>query len=160
MNGFSNVPRPVYGHGLLYSCSGFMNGDLVAIRLGGKGDVSQTHVAWRYKKNVPRKPSLTLIGDELYVISDGGILTSLDAKTGEELWRERLGGEYSASPVFADGHLYFFSQDGKTTVINPNKKLDVIATNQLDAGFMASPAVVGKALILRTKTHLYRIEKP
>ena len=157
--GFSNVPRPVYGHGLVYVCTGYMSSELFAIRPFGTGDISQTHVAWKTKKQVSFKPSPLLIGDQLYMVSDSGIASCLNAKTGESIWSERLGGEYSASPVFADGAIYFFNQKGQTTVIKPDTKLNVIATNTLPTGFMASPAIADKALFLRTKTHLYRIEK-
>ncbi len=90
---------------------------------------------------------------------DGGITSCLEAKTGDELWRERLGGKYSASPLFAEGRIYFFSQEGKTTVIEAGREYKKLAENPLDDGFMASPAVAGKALFLRTQTHLYRIEE-
>ncbi len=156
--GFSNVPRPVFGHGLVYVCTGYMSSELFAIRPFGSGDVSQTHVAWKSKKQVSFKPSPLLVGDQLYLVSDSGIVSCLDAKTGEPVWSERMGGEYSASPVFADGVIYFFSQQGQITVIKPDTKLNVLAANTLAAGFMASPAIAGKALFLRTKTHLYRIE--
>ncbi len=157
--GFSNVPRPVFGHGLVYICTGYMNSELFAIRPFGSGDVSQTHIAWKTKKQVSFKPSPLLMGDQFYMVSDSGIASCLNAKTGEQIWSERLSGEYSASPVYAGDAIYFFSQQGQTTVIRPDTKLNVIATNTLSAGFMASPAIAGKALFLRTKTHLYRIEK-
>jgi outer membrane protein assembly factor BamB len=78
--------------------------------------------------------------------------------SGKEVWRERIGGDYSASPIYGDGHIYFFSEDGKATVIEASDKFKIEAQNKLDSGFMASPAVAGKALFLRTRTHLYRIE--
>ncbi len=157
--GFSNVPRPVYGHGLVYVCTGYMNSELFAIRPFGAGDVTATHVAWKTKKQVSFKPSPLLVGDQFYMVSDSGMVSCLDAKTGELVWSERLGGEYSASPVFAGDAIYLFNQQGQATVILPDTKLNVVATNTLGAGFMASPAIAGKALFLRTKTHLYRIEK-
>jgi len=82
----------------------------------------------------------------------------VEAATGDEVWQERIGGEYYASLLYADGNIYAFNQDGKATVLKTGRKFEVVATNTLAAGFMASPAVDGKALILRTKTHLYRIE--
>ena len=157
--GFSNVPRPVFGDGLLFIATGYMKPELWAIRPDGHGLVTKTHVAWKLTKQAPAKPSPIFINGRLYVISDGGILTCLAAKTGKEIWSERLGGEYSASPIFADGHLFFCSQQGVTTVVKPGDKLEKIAANPLPGGFMASPAISGKALYLRTKTHLYRIEK-
>jgi outer membrane protein assembly factor BamB len=157
--GFSNVPRPVFGHGLLFIATGFMKPELWAIRPGGTGNLTRSNVAWKYAKQAPQKPSPILVGDQLFVLSDAGILTCLDAKSGRELWAERLGGEFSASPVFADGHLFFCNQAGVTTVLKPGANFEVVARNTLAGGFMASPAVAGKALYLRTKTHLYRIEK-
>ena len=158
--GFSNTPRPIYGHGLVYVGTGFDDPELWALRPGGTGDVTSTHVAWTHKANAALKPSLLLVDDELYMVSDSGTVSCLDGRTGAELWRERIGGQYSASPVYADGRIYCFSQDGKTTVFKPGRAYQAVATNQLDAGFMASPAIAGHALYLRTKTHLYRIEKP
>jgi len=158
--GFSNVPRPVFGHGLLFIGTGFMKPELWAIRADGKGDVTQTHVAWREPKMAALKSSLALVGDALYMLHDGsGTLTCLNAKTGAQFWQEKLGGSFSASPIYVDGRLYFFNEKGQATVIKPGRKFEPLATNHLDAGFMATPAVAGKAFIARTKTHLYRIER-
>jgi outer membrane protein assembly factor BamB len=115
-------------------------------------------VAWKYKQ-APAKPSPLLINRQLYLFSDSGIATCLDARTGKEIWSERIGGDYSASPVFADGRIYLCGEKGNTLVMKPGPKLDVLATNVLEDGFMSSPAVAGKALFLRTKKHLYRIEE-
>ena len=91
------------------------------------------------------------------MVNDGGVAACLDAKTGEEIWRKRIGGNFSASPIFASGKIYFFDEDGKATVIEASRNYKVLAVNQLDDGFMASPAVSGNELYLRTRTHLYRI---
>jgi outer membrane protein assembly factor BamB len=157
--GFSTVPRPVIGHGMAFIVTSFIQSRLLAIKYDGRGDVTQSHVVWTSDRQVPKKPSLLLVGDELYLLNDGGILTCLDAKTGEEHWRHRLGGQYSASPLYAGGRIYVFSQEGKATVIAPGTDYKELAQNELAAGFMASPAVTGNALILRTETHLYRIEQ-
>jgi outer membrane protein assembly factor BamB len=117
-------------------------------------------VVWRVTRGVPQKPSLLLAGDLLFMIHDGGVLTCLDAKTGELIWKARLDGSFSASPVWADGHIYFCSEEGKTTVIEAGREFKVLAQNELGSGFMASPAIAGSALFLRTRSHLYRIEKP
>jgi outer membrane protein assembly factor BamB len=101
--GFSNVPRPVYGHGLVYITTGFHQPSLLAVRPDGSGDVTRTHVAWALKRAAPLTPSPLLVGDELYIVNDAGIASCLDAKTGHVYWQQRLGGAYSASPVFADG---------------------------------------------------------
>lgn len=156
--GFSNVPRPVFGNGLVYVCTGFGKPEIWAIRPGGRGDVTQSHVAWKMLKGAPAKPSPVLVGDRVYMVSDEGIASCLNALTGEQLWQERLGGAYSASPIFAEGRIYFFSHEGKATVIAPSDNFQVLAESKLDTGFMASPAVVGRAMYLRTKTHLYRVE--
>jgi outer membrane protein assembly factor BamB len=157
--GFSNVPRPLYAHGLLYICTGFARPQLWAIRPGGKGDVTETHVVWQFAREAPKNPSPIIVGQELYMVSDRGVLACLDALSGKELWTHRLGGNYSASPVYADGRLYFCSEEGQAFVLAPGKEFKLLATNQLDGRLMASPAVVERALFLRTDTHLYRIEQ-
>lgn len=156
--GFSNVSRPLFGHGLVYVNSAYPKASLIAVRPDGRGDVTQSHVAWKFSKGVPVKPSPVLVGGWIFAVSDKGIATCIEATTGELIWQERLGGQYSASPIHADGRIYFFSHDGKATVIEAAGEYKELAVNQLDAGFMASPAVAGNALILRTKTHLYRVE--
>ena len=157
--GYSNVSRPLLGQGLLYLNTGFDHPEIWAVRPDGRGDVSGSHIAWKFKeKNLPLKPSMVLAGELLFFVNDTGIATCLEAKTGAAVWRERIRGSFSASPLASPGRIYFFDQDGKTTVIAPQRKLNVLAVNQLDGSFMASPAVTGKALILRTQTHLYRIE--
>jgi outer membrane protein assembly factor BamB len=115
-------------------------------------------VVWKTKRNVPKKPSLLLVDDLLFSIDDGGVASCLEAKSGAEVWRERVGGNYSASPLFAAGRIYFFSEEGKTTVIEASRQFKKLAENTLSDGFMASPAVSGGALYLRTRSHLYRIE--
>ncbi len=154
----SATARPLFGQGLLFINTGFGKAQLYAVSPDGKGDVTETHVKWIVKKSVPSMPSQLLIDGLVYMIHDG-VATCLEAKTGEMVWQQRVAGKYSASPIFADGKIYFFSREGKTTVIRPGREYDEVAVNQLDAGFMASPAVTGKSLILRTETHLYRIEE-
>lgn len=155
----SGGTRPVVGHGLIYFPSGWSQGQLLAVKPGGKGDVTATHLAWKVTKAAAKKPSLLLVDDVLYMNNDGGIVTAIDAKTGAEIWAERIGGNYSASPIFANGHAYFFSEEGKATVIKPGRTFNKVAENKLASGFMASPAVTDNALILRTKTDLYRVEQ-
>jgi outer membrane protein assembly factor BamB len=156
--GFSTVPRPVAGHGMVYICTSFVRSRLLAIRYDGSGDVSDSHVAWTTDRQVPRMPSLLLVGNELYMVSDDGIATCLDAKTGEELWRERLPGGYSASPLLAAGRIYISNRDGLTTVLQPGREFQRLTANSLDGQIMASPAALDGALIYRTDSHLYRIE--
>jgi outer membrane protein assembly factor BamB len=101
---------------------------------------------------------MLLLGDLLLMVNDNGVVTCLDAHTGAGVWTARLTDSYSASPIAADGRVYFFSEDGKATVIEAGRAFKVLAENTLDDGFMASPAVDGRALYLRTRSHLYRIE--
>ena len=151
--------RPVIGHGMIFFPTGFATGQLYAVRTGGQGLITDTHVVWKVKRGVSNKPSILLVDDLIYMISDTGIASCVDAKTGEQVWQERIGGEYSASPVYVDGRLWFFSEDGKTTVLKPGRVLSRVGENQLDEGFLASPAIAGKAFYLRTRSHLYRIEE-
>jgi outer membrane protein assembly factor BamB len=153
----SGACRPVVGHGLVFVPMG-AGGELWAIRPDGQGLVTDTHLAWKIKRGVPRRPSLLLVDDLLFMVDDSGVASCVEAKTGKEVWKERLGGNFSASPIHCAGKIYFFDQDGQSTIIEASRQYKVVAVNRLDAGFMASPAVSGPALFLRTKTDLYRIE--
>jgi outer membrane protein assembly factor BamB len=158
----SGTVRPVAGNGFVYTATGLARGELWAVRLGGKGVVTDSHVAWKVTRNVPNRPSPVLTGDLLFMVDqDGGVVTCLEAMTGKEVWKERLpgAGSYSSSPVLAEGRLYFFNENGHGTVIEAGRAFKVLAANKLDGGFMASPAVAGRALFVRSKTHLYRLEK-
>jgi outer membrane protein assembly factor BamB len=157
-DGYSNVPRPVYGHGLVFLSNSTDSPHLMAIRPDGKGDVTETHVAWTQRKAVPLTSSPLLVGDELYMISDAGVATCLDAKTGKVHWRERIGGNHSASPLSAGGKVYFQSEEGVGTVIKAGMKFEVIARNRIGERVLASYAVADGALFLRTEKHFYRIE--
>ena len=116
---YAQVPRPVYGHGLVFVCGGYFDPVLQAIIPDGHGDVTRTHVAWSLRQSVPQNPSPLIVGDELYLFSDKGIASCLDARTGKLHWRERLGVGGYASPVFADGRIFFWNEDGETTVVAP-----------------------------------------
>ena len=156
-DGFSNVPRPVYAHGLVYIATGFQQPAMLAVRPDGTGDVTNSHVAWKLARGAPLTPSPIVVGDELYMVNDAGIASCLDARTGTVIWQQRLGGTYSASPVFADGRIYFLAEQGVTTVIAPGKEFRRLAANPLDGGLLASMAVSNSSVFLRTDTHLYRI---
>ena len=159
--GFTPSIRPVLHKDLALVSLGYGTHEFRAIRLDGTGDVSDSHVAWRFsmKQQKPDTSSPIVVDGLLYLLTDRGMLSCLDADTGEVIWSERIGGNYVASSIYAQGHIYFFSTQGKTTVIEPGRSFKVLATNELDAGLMASPAVFDNALFLRTKTHLYRIEE-
>src|SRR3989442_14026258 len=132
---------------------------MTAVRPDGSGDVTRTHVAWTLRRGPPHTPSPLLVGEELYVVSDLGIASCLDAKTGAVRWQQRLGGNYSASPVFADGRIYFLSEEGVATVIAPGKEFRRLATNPLEGATLASIAVSNGSLFIRSDNHLYRIVK-
>jgi len=152
------VLRPVFSHGLVVFCTGLGKPELWAVRPDGQGDVTGTHVAWKLEKGAPKTPSPIVVDDLLCIVSDEGVGMCLEAATGKEVWKERLGGNFAASPIYGDGRLYFFNQQGKATVLKAGRAYEALATNTLESGCMASPAVAGKALFVRTKTHLYRIE--
>ncbi|MBL9175632.1 MAG: PQQ-like beta-propeller repeat protein [Verrucomicrobiales bacterium] len=161
--------RPAVGHGLVFVPSGWSQGQVLAIRPGTKDEVLDANgtatsngplaIVWKSKRNVPKKPALTLVGDLLYGLDDNGVATCWEAATGTVVWNERVGGNYSASPIAADGRLYFCSEEGKTVVVATGREFRKLAENTLEDGFMASPAVSGKSLLLRTRTALYRIEE-
>jgi len=155
---FSGAASPVYGRGIAYMVTGFGKTELLAVRVDGRGDVTDTHVAWRTGSLVPQTPSPLVVGELFFMINDTGTVTCLEAASGTQVWRERLRGNFAASLLHAEGHLYCFSREGVTTVLKAARDYEVLATNRLDGGFMASPAVAGKALFLRTREHLYRIE--
>lgn len=154
-DGFSNVPMPVYAHGLVYVCTGYMSPKLLAIRPTGRGNVTATHVVWELDENVPTKPSPLVWGERLFLVNDAGILSCVDALSGEVLYRERLGGDFSASPLATADRLYFFREDGTTFVVAPGDEFELLSENRLAGRIMASPAVVYDRLYLRTDTHLY-----
>ncbi len=156
------ISRIISGHGLLFINSGGNPGrsHLLAVRKGGVGDVTDTHVVWKMTKprEVPHESSPVLVGDLLYLMSDKGVLTCKEATTGKTVWTERLDGDFGASLLYADGRIYMTNKDGTTTIIEPGREFRVLAVNKLDGFIGASPAVAGKSLLLRTKTHLYRVE--
>jgi outer membrane protein assembly factor BamB len=156
-DGYSVVPRPVAGHGMVFLSSGYDSPKLYAIRTDGTGTVSKSHVAWTLDKGAPLTPSPLLVGDEVYVISDQGIASCLDAKTGKLHWQERVGGAHSSSPIFADGKIYFLSEQGVGTVIKADKKFEIISRNPMNEKTLASYAASDGALFVRTEKNLYRI---
>jgi len=157
--GFSVVPRPVVNDGMVFITTGYMKPELHAIRLGGKGDVTESHLLWKETAQVPCNPSLLLVGDELYMVSDRGVATCLDQKSGKVHWTKRITGDFWASPMDADGKIYFFSEQGKVTVLKSGTEYEVLATNEFPEDIYATPGVSGEAMFLRTVSAVYRIEQ-
>ena len=159
--GMNAAARPLLSQGLITICAG--DGGpfrMIAVRSGGSGDITKSHVAWKQNRGIPNRTSPLAVDDLLYMVSDkAGVASCLDAKTGNTLWQQRLEGEHIASPVFADGRLYFLNRDGAGHVLAAGREAKVLARNQLNDGCMASPAIAGKELYVRTTTHLYRLEE-
>lgn len=159
--GYSNVPRPVYGQGLVFLCSGYNTPWLYAVKPNGTGDVTESHMVWKLDRGAPLNPSPLLIGEELYIVSDNGIATCLNAASGKQLWQHRIGGNFSASPLFADGRIYLLDENGKTHVIAPTgEEYQELAVNELPGRTLASIAAADGALFLRTDKAVYRIQTP
>jgi len=157
---WSVAPRPLFDRGLAFIVTGLTKKELWAVKTDGQGDVTDTGVVWKLKTRVGKYASPILVDGLIYTAADESFITCLEAATGQTVWTERVGGKYAASPIYADGRLYFFSQEGTTLALKPGRSLEVLATNILASGFMASPAVADKAFFLRSKTHLYRVEAP
>lgn len=157
--GYSVVPRPVYAHGMIFLSSGYDKSVLYAIKVDGKGDVTTTHIAWKIEKAAPHNPSMAVIGDELYFVADNGILSCVDAKSGQVHYSERCTGPISASLLAADGKLYLQDEKGLGVVVKPGKQFQILAQNDLAERSLASYAVIGSDLLIRTEGNLYRIKK-
>jgi CubicO group peptidase (beta-lactamase class C family) len=157
---FSCACRPLYDGELIYLNSGFSKGATLAIRPGGSGDMTDTAIVWSNERGMPNKPSPLLIDGRLINVSDTGIVSCLDAKTGRVQWQERVGGNFTSSPVAADGRIYLSDEDGRTVVIAAEGNYQLLAENTLKDGCLASPAVAGSSLFVRTRTHLYCFENP
>ena len=156
--GYSVIPRPVLADGMLFIGTGYDRPLVYAIKTGGSGDVTETHVAWTMTKGAPNTPSLLVVGKEVYFVSDGGIATCADAKTGKVHWQERLGGDFSASPTLAEGRIYFLNEQGSCSVVKPGIEFEKLAVSELGERSLASPAFSDHAIFIRTAENLYRIE--
>ena len=156
-DGYSVIPRPVFGHGLVFLSSGYDRPTFYAIDPSGKGDVTDTHVKWTMAKGAPHTPSPLLVGDELYMVSDGGIATCVAAKTGKEHWKERLCGSTSASPFHADGKIFIHDEAGKGVVIRAGKEFKKLAENDMGERTLASCAVGDDCFYMRTAAGLYKV---
>ncbi len=157
--GFTPSTRPVWDGKRLFTATGYGGTELWAIQTDGTGDATASHVAWRRaEKDVPDTPSPILVDGLLYVVSNRGQLTCLEPASGDVVWADRIGGNYIASPLYAGGLIYFFNSQGACHIVKAGRTFEEVAENSLDDGLMASPAVDGNALVIRTKTHVYRIE--
>ena len=154
--GWSVVPQPALGHGLVIYNHDYDHPELMAVKLGGQGDVTDSHVVWRIKRGAPSTPSPLLVGDELYFVSDDGIASCVNAKTGDRHWMERIEGNYSASPISANGRVLFLNETGLATWVKADKKFAVLGTNELPGRTFATPAFVDGAMYLRTDATLYK----
>lgn len=155
-SGFSTVPMAVYEQGLVVFSTGYTKPELVAVDPTGNGDVTETHVRWRMNRQAPTKPSPLGYQGRVYIISDGGVFSCIDALTGEIRYQQRVPGNYSASPILAGGHIFLANQSGVVTVVRPGDTFHQVAVNTLDAAIMASPAVWKDDLVVRTAETLYR----
>ena len=157
--GMNAAGRPLFGNGLLYINSADGPNPLVAVKPEGEGDITK-NIAWKTNKSVPKRASQLLVGNLMFMMNDGGVASCLNATTGVEVWTKRFDDNYWASPLYADGLIYCFSQTGNIPVFKAGREFELVAENKLGDGFNASPAVAGRSLILRSKTHVYRIETP
>ncbi|MFM7159521.1 MAG: PQQ-binding-like beta-propeller repeat protein, partial [Planctomycetaceae bacterium] len=155
--GWSVVPQPTIGHGLAIYNHDYDNPELMAVRLGGKGDITESHVAWRLKRGAPSTPSPVLVGEELFFVSDNGIASCINAKTGETHWTERLGGNFSASPIHVNDRILMLNENGLATWLAVGRKFEILGTNELPGRTLATPAFSRGAMYLRTDELLYKI---
>ncbi len=153
------VPSVVIGEGLIFVTSGFGDSAIRAIRTGGKGDVTKTHIVWESKEDVSKIPSMLYVRPFLFFVTDTGVAKCLRASTGDEIWRERLQGKHSASPIWANGKIYFLSEEGKTTVVPDTGEFKVLAENELNEKCIASPAVSQKQIFIRSENNIFCIGK-
>jgi outer membrane protein assembly factor BamB len=156
--GYSVVPRPVFANGLLFVTSGFERPTVLEIDpKGAAGDATETHVKWTVTKGAPLTPSMLAIKNELYMISDNGVASCLDAQTSKVHWTKRLAGDFSASPVFAEGRIYFQNESGTTYVVKAGTEYELLATNDIGERTLASLAPADNSIFLRSESHLWRI---
>lgn len=156
-DGYSVIPRPIYADGLVFICTGYNRPSLLAIDPTGKGDVTSTHLKWKSDANVPHTPSLVARDGRVYMVSDKGIASCVDSATGTEVWKERIGGNFSASPLLVGDRLYLLSEEGDATILGIADKPKELAKNKLTERCLASPAIVGNDLLIRSAEALYRI---
>ena len=149
------TPGPAWGDGLIFTASGFERTTLRTVRMGGRGEVTATHIAWEGRKGVPSESSLLYVGPHLHAVTSGGILTCFEGRSGEIVYQERIGGRHCASPVLADGRILFQSMEGEVIAVAPGPEYRVLARNRLEGEFQASPAVSRGRILLRSADRLY-----
>jgi len=157
-SGFSDIPIPIVDRDRVYLMIDFIRPTLWAVRADGTGDVTDTHVLWKVTRQIGASATPVLADGRIYEVTDQGVASCLATETGRSLWQHRIGGTFSASVVALGRYVYFTSEQGKTTVIRPGDSFQEVASNVLDGRILATPAVCGRALLLRTDSHLYRIE--
>src|SRR4051812_48451105 len=156
--GEGKVPSVVIGDGLAFTSGGWGGKETIkAFRLGGQGDLKEANLVWEQKKGMPKVPSMIYVKPHLFAITDGGVATCMMATTGELLWQERVGGNFAASPTAAEGHIYFVSDSGETTVIAAGPEFKVLARNPLAEKVQASPAILQGQIFIRTEKNLFCI---
>ena len=153
------IPSAVYHDGRIYLSRGYRNSDYMAIRPGGRGDVSATHVEWRRPSGASYVPSILYYDGLLYMTNDVGVVTCADARTGEPVWRHRLGGVFFASPVAGDGKVYLASETGEIFVLRAGREPHVLARNDLGERLIASPAIAKGRIFLRSDGTLFAVGK-
>ena len=156
--GWNVACRPIFAHNLVYFTTG-VEKLLLAVDPSGTGDVTDSHIVWNHRKGTPEIPSPLIIDDLMFMVNEGGVVSCVEAKNGNPVWKGRIGGNHWASPLYAGGNIYFFSMEGRVSVISAGRAFKLLTRNEFDDGFVASGAVAGNALILRSETHLYCIEE-
>ena len=156
--GWNVACRPIFAHNLVYFTTG-VEKMLLAVDPSGTGDVTDTHIVWSSRRGTPEIPSPLIVDDLMFMVNEGGVVSCVEAKSGDLVWRGRVGGNHWASPLYAGGNIYFFSMEGRVSIISAEREFKLLARNEFDEGFIASGAVADNALILRSLTHLYCIEE-
>jgi outer membrane protein assembly factor BamB len=155
-SGYSVIPKPLVGHGMVFFSTSFDNASVKAVKLGGSGDVTSSHAAWTLTKGAPHTASMLLVGDDLYQVSDGGQFSCVDAKKGTVIWDYKLNGGYWASPIFANGNIYLTNKEGKGTLLAAGRKKDILGEFDMQERIFASFAAADGALYVRTESQLYK----
>ena len=162
----STVSQPLFYNGLVYVNSGWLFEDnkpfwtrQYAVDPSGTGDVTNTHVKWTYEEDVPQIPTPVIVDGFMYMVHDRGLVTCLDAMSGEVIWTEKLKGNFNSSPIYAAGNIYFFNVKGECTIVKPDKTFRKVAENDIDGTVKAIPVFVDNKMLLRSDKFLYLIHE-